>query len=779
MSTNPGGFYYDEACEAYNGYLIATSGNALNGDSFPVFFQCYTGGFIQWMSPLLIYLMAGLYSFIAPSSLSAHVFSATLVFIATILLGLLSARISGRGLIGIIVAVTAMATPWIFEISRMVQETSPLSLGIVLFLFCLYNAYNRENWKLPDILLLAFSLAMITYAYAAGRVLGPMFALGLLIFVHDRRGLVQVFKTWAIYFVLLMPFIVVYFTNHDAITARFREVGYITPDTSWLEIASIFVPAFFQDISPNFLLLNGDNVLRHHLPVMGGIFVVTFLLAIVGLIIVLLRHRGDAWWRFILYALIVSILPGALTIQRQHFLRLLAVPIILLILTVPALSILIGEAAVPSSETERSENSHTHGFVRGKLLRIVVLTILLIFTFVQAGYFQIQFRKWEPERIVEFQKAYPEVFDKALEKPLRPIYLQDGRYGPAYILALWYGTVRGLDMANFVHLQEGETPPPDALVLSSGPTCTNCKVIMQKSIYLLYSTSGSSDRKNDHSNATIFGGNGNKLGELSRPRGLAADTQGNFYVADTGNHRVQKFDSDGGIISSFGTFGAGVGELSSPNGIVVDDDGNIYVTDAGNNKLVRFGPNGAYQKEWGRPEVEFYGPRDIAISPDGKVYFVDQGRSRIVKFEPKTETFTSFGIKGNGEGEFDEPMGIAIGAGLIFVTESGNSRIQVFDLDGNYVRQWPVDVWEKGIDSYPDCVFDPQTNRLYVTSEQTKDVIAFDVNGNLIEGDTPNGNIKLNKPAALCLTKSNTLLVLDITDSKVGIIPLGSVKQTK
>jgi DNA-binding beta-propeller fold protein YncE len=782
LSTNPGGFYYDEACQAYNGYLVATTGTAQNGASFPLFFQCYTEGFTQWMSPLYIYLLAGVYLFIPPSALSAHIVSATLVFIAIVLLGVLAARISGRYLIGVIVALTVMTTPWLFEVSRLAHEPTALSLGIVLFLFCLYNAYRREKWTLSDNFRLSFSLAMMTYAYAAGRVLGPAFALGLLIFAVNRRALFDVFKTWAIYFVLLIPFVAAYLTNRDALTARFQEVSYIAPELSWWAIVKIFVPAFFQDISPKFLLLDGDYILRHHIPGMGGIFAATFVLALLGLVIVLLRHRRDTWWRFMVYALVISILPGALTVSRHHFLRLLAMPFILLIFTVPALSFLIGDAA-DASGAENSKNSaisrNRRNLVRGKLVRLTILVLLITLTGVQAIYFQMQFRKWEPERLVEFHKDYPEVFEKALEQPLRPIYLKDGRYGPAYILALWYATVRGIDPANFVHLLEDEPIPSDSLVLSSDQVCTNCKVIMQKSVYILYRTLRSPDGETGLSNARIIGKNGDKPGEFSRPRGLAVDADGNIYVADTGNHRVQKFDSDGAFITSFGKFGTGIGELHSPNGIAVDDKRNIYITDAANNKLVRFGPDGGYQNEWGGRELGLYGPRDIAISPDGKVYIVDQGRSRITRFDPVTESFDSFGSPGKGEGEFGEPMGIAIGDGLVFVTESGNSRIQVFDLEGNYVRQWPVDVWEKGIDSYPDCVFDPQSGRLYVTSGLTKDVIVFDKNGNRIEGDEPNGNVKLSRPAAICLSASNntkTLLLLDITDAKVAAIPLSSAK---
>src|SRR5688572_12252623 len=136
LSANPNGIFLDESCEAYNAHLIAQTGTAENGASLPLFFQCYTEGYTQWMSPVLIYLMAGMYSIIPPSTLSARIFSATLVFLAGLLLGLLATRMSGRRIVGVIVAVTALATPWLFEISRLVQETSPLVFSLVLFLYC-------------------------------------------------------------------------------------------------------------------------------------------------------------------------------------------------------------------------------------------------------------------------------------------------------------------------------------------------------------------------------------------------------------------------------------------------------------------------------------------------------------------------------------------------------------------------------------------------------------------------------------------------------------------
>lgn len=776
LSTNPGGFYYDEACQAHNGYLIATTGTALNGTSFPLFIQCYSGDFTQWMSPLYVYLLAGLYLFIPPSALSAHILAATLVYLAIILLGVLAAQISGRNFIGLVVALTAMTTPWLFEVSRMAHEPTPLALGVALFFFCLYNAHRNERWNISDSILVAIALAIITYSYAAGRIIGVAFAFGLLIFATNKKVLYGVFRTWAIYLVLLIPFTVAYITNRDAITARFREVGYFTPEASWAELLEKFVSAFLADISPTFLLFNGDLILRHHISGTGAIFVVTFILAIAGMIIVILRKRGDAWWRFILYALVISVLPGAVTVHRQHFLRLLAFPIVLLVLTIPALSQLVGIEDAIDPEGANGKKKNISG---ARMLQFGVLIVLLSATAAQAFYFHAQFRKVGAERIVEYHKAYPDIFAKAIAQSSRPIYLVDGRYGPAYILALWYGTLSGLDLTIFEHLPANEPPPLDSLVLASDQTCTNCEVVAQESVYLLYRTSASKD---DPSHAQIVGSQGQKDGQFSRPRGIAVDAIGNFYVADTGNHRVQKFDPNGEFVSVFGKFGTGSGDLNLPNGIAIDKSGNIYVTNAGNNKLVRFGPDGDFQKEWGQPEIEFYGPRDIEIADDGAIYIVDQGRSRVVKFDPATEIFDSFGERGVGEGQFNEPSGIALSNELVFVTDAGNKRIQVLDLEGNFVRQWPVEGWEGGIDSYPDCVFDVRTNRLYVTSEKTRDVLAFSPDGNKLEDEDLNGNIKLNKPASIDVFETNnsrTLFVLDITDSKLALIPLTAAKQKK
>ena len=83
-----------------------------------------------------------------------------------------------------------------------------------------------------------------------------------------------------------------------------------------------------------------------------------------------------------------------------------------------------------------------------------------------------------------------------------------------------------------------------------------------------------------------FGSGGSGDGQFYAPEGVEVDN-GNIYVADTRNHRIQKFDSAGIFVSKFGTFGSGNGQFHAPAGVSVDI-GNIYAVDYGNNRIEVF-----------------------------------------------------------------------------------------------------------------------------------------------------------------------------------------------
>jgi hypothetical protein len=151
ISSNPPGFYLDESGIAYNAYLIAHTRAGEFGARWPLFFQFYTGPFIQYGNPTQIYLLAIPYSLFPPSILLARLNSAAWVFAASMLLGVFAARISRRRAIGIIVALNALLTPWLFEVGRLVLDVFFYPMALVLFFFVLYRAHKKKIGHCPTL----------------------------------------------------------------------------------------------------------------------------------------------------------------------------------------------------------------------------------------------------------------------------------------------------------------------------------------------------------------------------------------------------------------------------------------------------------------------------------------------------------------------------------------------------------------------------------------------------------------------------------------------------
>ena len=104
---------------------------------------------------------------------------------------------------------------------------------------------------------------------------------------------------------------------------------------------------------------------------------------------------------------------------------------------------------------------------------------------------------------------------------------------------------------------------------------------------------------------------------ILHPLRIAADSEGNILVADTGNNRYQEFNSAGEFVRKVGSEGTGNGQFKFPRGIAVDSEGRVWVTDSGNNRLQRFSSKGAYQTQFGAygpNDGQFVSPRGIAIS---------------------------------------------------------------------------------------------------------------------------------------------------------------------
>jgi hypothetical protein len=189
-----------------------------------------------------------------------------------------------------------------------------------------------------------------------------------------------------------------------------------------------------------------------------------------------------------------------------------------------------------------------------------------------------------------------------------------------------------------------------------------------------------------------FGRQGSGDGQFLDPEAVAVDQSGNVFVADTGNHRIEKFTSTGTFLRQWGSMGSADGQFHSPEGIAVDGAGNVFVTDLNNNRIEKFDNDGTFLTTWGdagNGDGQFSGPVGVAVDATGNVFVADRFNNRIQKFTNTGTFLTKWGTVGNGDGQFGNPVGVAVDRNLnVFVADFFNDRIQKFTDTGTFLTKW-------------------------------------------------------------------------------------------
>ena len=214
-----------------------------------------------------------------------------------------------------------------------------------------------------------------------------------------------------------------------------------------------------------------------------------------------------------------------------------------------------------------------------------------------------------------------------------------------------------------------------------------------------------------------------KESHFSHPQFTAVDGDGNIYVSDLGNKRIQKFSSDGTFLTAWGQSGKYLGGFHYPSGIDVSEN-YVFVVDRELNKVQKFTLDGEYVGEWGqkgKSNGKFFFPNGIVVNND-KVYVVDTGNNRIQIFSVDGEFISSFGTSGLEDGQFLNPIGIASDIeGNVYVTDKGNHKIEKFTADGTYVKSFPF--YASNYDFSPEAVAIDSQGNMFVVNSATQRIL--------------------------------------------------------
>lgn len=177
----------------------------------------------------------------------------------------------------------------------------------------------------------------------------------------------------------------------------------------------------------------------------------------------------------------------------------------------------------------------------------------------------------------------------------------------------------------------------------------------------------------------ITNGSLGEPGVFYGPRSIAIDPKGNVYVADTGNHRIQVFDSSGRFLSQHGGRGSGDGQFEEPVGLAIDKDGYIFVADTWNRRIQRFDSSFNLVNQWpimGWESESALNKPYLAVDDRGGLYVSDPGNHRLLKFSSNGTLIAAWGTFGSAAGSFNLPTGVACDeAGSVIVVDSGNNRV--------------------------------------------------------------------------------------------------------
>ncbi len=257
----------------------------------------------------------------------------------------------------------------------------------------------------------------------------------------------------------------------------------------------------------------------------------------------------------------------------------------------------------------------------------------------------------------------------------------------------------------------------------------------------------------------VIGDEGTRVGQFLSPMGIAVDLWGSLYVADSGNHRIQRITS-GGDAYPYGNAGQAAGQMWGPVSVAVEPNGmSFYVAEQGNQRVQRFQLNSQHAGVIDG----FRSPSAVTFDAAGMLWIADTGNSRILQLDIHTHKFMKTMDKSSG---IQRPVGLSVdSANNLYVTDSASGDVIRFSAAGTRVYGLAENRKLAG----PKQTAVDNIGRIYVVESEANRLHVFSPNGDSFHiFDKPGSKLgPLKDPIGVALGPNGEIYISDTGNHRV------------
>jgi hypothetical protein len=286
---------------------------------------------------------------------------------------------------------------------------------------------------------------------------------------------------------------------------------------------------------------------------------------------------------------------------------------------------------------------------------------------------------------------------------------------------------------------------------------------------------------------STMGNPGSGIYQFKSPQKIGIDSNDNFYVADS-NYHVKKFSSWGSYLSTIGVTTNGAsnpGQFDKPYGMAFDSLGNMWIADSENARVQKLDSSGNYLSQIGTTGVpgQLMKPRDVVIDSNDNVWVSDdqQFASNVKKYDSSGNLLLQIGTTGTGgtaNGQFKYPRALAVDSNdNLYVVDSHNFRVQIFDSSGNYISQ----IGTTGVSGTGNYLFGSysmagiaidSSDNIFVADTKNNRIQKYDSSRSYLStigttGVSGTGDYEFNDPQGISIDPSGNLFVMDAYNHRV------------